>query len=324
LGLTIDLRQVPNPPTPARVRLGRWLFFDRRLSGDGTISCASCHQPQYAFSQRMPVAIGIGGRRGRRKALPIINLALQYRPMNFRRGLRAAFFWDGRASSLEQQALQPVANRNEMGSSEAAMVQTLSRIRGYEPYFAEAFGDRRITAARVARALADYEQTRLSGGSPYDRWRFGHEEHAISDAAKLGASLFNGKAQCGHCHGANALDGGGFHNTGIGWNPRTHAFADLGHYVPTKGTVFEDWPGTFKAPTLREVARHSPYMHDGSIATLRDVVEFYNRGGNHNPYIDGFMHPLGLTEREVDAIVAFLNTLNGEGWQDDGPSTFPQ
>jgi cytochrome c peroxidase len=324
LGLTIDLQQIPNPPTPARVRLGRWLFFDRRLSGDGTMSCASCHQPQYAFSERTPVAVGIGHRRGQRKTLPIINLALQYRPMNFRRGLRAAFFWDGRASSLEQQALQPVANGSEMGGSEAAMVQTLSRVRGYGQYFAEAFGDPRITAPRVALALADYERTRLSGNSPFDRWRVGHEDDAISEAAKRGASLFDGKAQCGHCHGADSLGGGGFHNTGIGWNPRTRTFADLGHYAPTKGTVFEDWPGTFKAPTLREVARHPPYMHDGSIATLRDVVDFYNRGGNRNPYIDAFMRPLGLSATEIEAIVAFLNTLNGEGWQDDGPARFPQ
>lgn len=166
-----------------------------------------------------------------------------------------------------------------------------------------------------------YERTRLSGNSPFDRWQAGHQASAISDAAKLGASLFNGTAQCAHCH---SVGGGGFHNTGIGWDPRTRTFADLGHYTATKGTVFEDWPGTFKAPTLREVSRHPPYMHDGSIATLHDVVEFYNRGAHPNPYLDGFIHPLGLSEGEVDALVAFLNSLNGEGWQDEGPSHFPQ
>jgi cytochrome c peroxidase len=323
LGVPVDLARLPNAPTPARIRLGRWLFFDRRLSADGAISCATCHQPQYAFSGRTPVAVGIGGHTGRRKVLPIINLALQTRPTLFRNGPEPPFFWDGRAPSLERQALQPVVNPDEMGSTESAMIRTLSGIRGYRASFNDAFGDGRITPTRVAQAIADYERTRMSGNSPFDRWKAG-DPVAISEAAKLGASLFEGKAQCAHCHGGNSLSGGGFHNTGVGWDPRTRTFADPGHYLPTQGTVFEDWPGTFKAPTLREVSRHPPYMHDGSIATLREVVKFYNRGARPNPYLDGFIHPLGLTARENDALVALINTLNGEGWQDDGPSQFPQ
>jgi cytochrome c peroxidase len=322
LGIAIVLRRMPSPPTPATVRLGRWLFFDRRLSRDGTLSCASCHQPQYAFSQPTPVATGIDGRRGRRKVPPILNLAASV-PVNFRREPQTRLFWDGRASSLERQALQPVVNPDEMGSSGAAMVQAVSHIGGYRRYFAAAFGDPAVTTTRVARALADYERTRMSGNSPYDRWTTGHDDAAMPESAKAGYRLFAGKAQCAHCHHAPFF-GGGFHNTGIGWNAATHTFADDGAHAVTKGTIDEEWPGTFKAPTLREVARRAPYMHDGSIPTLRQVVEYYNRGANPNPYLNAFIRPLGLTPKEVGDVVAFLESLSGEGWQDPGPSQFPR
>jgi cytochrome c peroxidase len=324
LGLDLDLLTLPDPPTPARVRLGRWLFFDRRLSSDHTVSCATCHQPANAFSSPAPVATGIAGHRGRRKVLPIINLAIAAPPTGFRDGPRAAFFWDGRAPSLERQVIAPIVNPDEMGNSESAMLGALSRIDGYRGYLVEAFGDARMTPERVAVAIADYERTRLSGNSPFDRWRVRHQEDAISDTAKLGFRLFNGTAQCGHCHGARSFNGGGFHNTGIGWDPGTRTFADPGRHAVTRGTVFEEWPGTFKAPTLREVSRHAPYMHDGSIATLRGVVEFYNRGANPNPNLSAFIKPLGLSPHEIDAIVDFLKTLDGEGWQDNGPVMFPQ
>ena len=270
------------------------------------------------------MATGIGGHTGRRKVLPIINLAGAARPTNFRIGPQAAFFWDGRSTSLERQALEPIANPVEMGSSAALVVSTVTSIQGYRRYFSEAFGDGGVSASRIARALADYERTRLSGNSPFDRWRFGNEARAISESAKSGYQLFTGKAQCLHCHGGNSFSGGGFHNTGIGWDRRSRTFTDLGHYLVTKGTDIEDWPGTFKAPTLREVSRHPPYMHNGSIATLREVVEFYNRGANPNPDLSAFIHPLGLSSQDVDDIVAFLETLNGEGWQDDGPHLFPR
>jgi len=324
LGADIALNGLKDPPTPARVRLGRWLFFDRRLSADSSMACATCHQPEYAFAQRTPVAVGIGGQRGRRKVPPLINLAVSVPPTAFRIGPQAAFFWDGRATSLEQQALEPIANPVEMGSTHSEMVRTLSRINGYAPYFAEAFGDARISRERVAHALADYERTRLSGNSPFDRWQDAHEPNAVSDEAKGGYALFTGKAQCFHCHGGRLLRGGGFHNVGIGWDPKTHTFADDGRHAVTRGSTLEAWPGTFKAPTLREVSRHPPYMHDGSIATLREVVEYYNRGANPNPYLSAFIHPLGLTPAEIGELVAFLNTLNGEGWQDAGPSRFPR
>jgi cytochrome c peroxidase len=322
LGIGIDLHSLKEPPTPARVRLGRWLFFDRRLSRDGTIACATCHRPEYAFAERTPVATGVGGRRGTRKVPPIVNVAVMSL-MNFRRTPQALLFWDGRVHSLERQALEPIINPNEMGSSEAAMLQTLSAIAGYRPFFAEAFGDDRITTPRVLRAIADYERTRMSGNSPFDRWKVGHDEDAMSDRAKRGWELFAGKAQCAHCHNP-PLFGGGFHNVGIGWDASSQRFADEGRFTVTKGKVEEAWPGTFKAPTLREVARRPPYMHDGSMPTLRAVVEYYNRGAHTNPYLSAFIHPLGLTAAEIDDLVAFLESLNGEGWQDAGPTHFPQ
>jgi cytochrome c peroxidase len=324
LGTEIVLQSLRNPPTPARVRLGRWLFFDRRLSSDGTIACATCHKPEYGFSQPTPVATGVHGVRGRRKVPPILNLAITFPPTSFKTGPQAAFFWDGRASSLERQALQPIANPGEMGSTDAAMVRTLERIGGYGRYFEQAFGDSRITADRVAHALADYERTRMSGNSPFDRWKSGHDEAALSESAKRGADLFMGRAQCAHCHTPPLFTRGGFHNVGIGWQAATRTFADEGRHSITKGTVYEDWPGTFKVPTLREVARRAPYMHDGSIGTLREVVAYYNRGANPNPYLSAFIHPLGLTPAQIDDIVSFLQALNGEGWQDSGPPTFPR
>jgi len=324
LGFSLDLSSLPVPPTPERVRLGRWLFFDRRLSANGTVSCATCHQPGNAFSQRTPVATGVNGMLGRRKVPPIINVGVPPRPSNFQRAPRGAFFWDGRASSLERQALEPIANPIEMASSHTALAATLAGIRGYGHYFAAAFGDPSITIERVAQAIADYERTRMSGNSPFDRWHSGGDQHAVSDAAKRGYELFVGRGQCAHCHATDVFGGGGFHNTGIGWDPVTRTRADEGRYAVTRGTADEDWPGTFKSPTLREVSLHPPYMHDGSIPTLRAVVEFYNRGGNPNPDLSAFIHPLGLTAQEMDALVAFLTTLNGEGWQDEGPRRFPR
>jgi cytochrome c peroxidase len=210
-----------------------------------------------------------------------------------------------------------------MGNSHDTMVSALAAIRGYGPYFAEAFGDTRITKERVAHAIADYERTRMSGNSPFDRWRAAVDDRALSADAQLGFELFARKAQCAHCH---ALDGraGGFHNTGVGWDPRTRMLADLGRYAVTKGTDLEEWPGTFKAPSLREVSKHPPYMHDGSIATLRDVVDFYNRGANPNPDLSPFIRPLHLTSHELDSLVAFMESLEGGGWQDDGPRQFPR
>jgi len=326
LGSGLDLWRLPVPPTPERVRLGRWLFFDARLSRDGTLSCASCHQPGRAFSSDAAVATGVDGQRGMRKIPTIVNLAaIPERPRNFETEPRGGpFFWDGRATSLERQALEPIANPIEMGSSHAQMEQTLSRIDGYRPYFAQAFGDTRITKDRVARALADYERTRMSGNSPFDRWRTGRDDRAVSAEVKRGFALFTGKAQCARCHPGPLFTDAGFHNLGVGWNAATRTFSDEGRHAVTRGSVRQADPGTFKTPTLREVSRRAPYMHDGSIATLRDIVEFYNRGGIPNPDLDNNIAPRGLSGDEIDAIVAFLKSLDGEGWQDVAPSHFPR
>jgi cytochrome c peroxidase len=168
-GLDIDLNALRVPPASERVRLGRWLFFDKRLSKDGTISCATCHQTEHGFSQTTPVATGVAGARGRRKVPTIVNLAVPLRWSNFMDAPPGAFFWDGRAKSLEEQALGPIASPLEMATPHTAMVDTLTRIRSYAHYFEEAFGSRHITKERVAQAIADYVRTRMSGNSRFDR-----------------------------------------------------------------------------------------------------------------------------------------------------------
>jgi cytochrome c peroxidase len=312
LGTDIQLASLKNPPTPERVRLGRWLFYDRRLSGDGSVACATCHRPENAFSEPTPVSSGIGGQKGVRKAPSFINQAQTLYPN---------FFWDGRADSLEEQALGPITNPIEMGSSHDSMIQTLSKVAAYRPYFKQAFGDDTITAERVATAIADYERTRMSGNSPWDRWRRNRDQSAVSDQVKQGHELFYNKAKCNQCHLGNNFTDSRFHNLGVGWDPRTRTFKDEGRFAITKDPVDH---GAFKTPTLRDVTKHAPYMHDGSVATLEEVVELYNRGGDKNPYLDPKVTPLKLTPAEVDALVAFMRALDGEGYMDTAPAQFPE
>ena len=312
LGVDQSLADLPDPPTPERVRLGRWLFFDKRLSGDGTISCASCHQSPSGFSQRSAVSTGINGKLGKRKAPPILNLAWTIYPH---------FFWDGRADSLEAQALGPMADASEMGNTHERMIATLAGVKGYGVYFRQAFGDDAVTVSRVAKAIADYERTRFSGNSPWDRWRDG-DKTALGAQAVAGQELFFfGKAACGQCHLGTSFTDGSFHNLGVGWDESARAFADAGRYAVTGQRADL---GAFKTPTLREAARRAPYMHDGSLKSLRQVVEFYNRGGNPNPTLSLRVKPLNLSEAEIDQLVAFLESLSGEGFADEGPKAFPQ
>lgn len=319
VGMEFYFADVKTPPAPASVRLGRWLFYDRRLSGDNTVSCATCHRPEHAFSEPTPVSTGVGGQKGTRKAPTFINQAVTLQPH---------FFWDGRAGSLEDQALGPIANAIEMGSTHVSMVETLSRVQGYRPYFTEVFGTEEITKERVAKAIADYERTRVSGNSPFDRWRAKRDQTAVSAKAKLGHELFFDKAGCSSCHVGSNFTDSNFHNLGVGWNPRTKTFADEGRFLVTKNPADR---GAFKTPTLREVTKRAPYMHDGSLATLREVVEFYNTRTQLNPRMDDIpgldpkMRVLTrLTEDEIDALVAFLESLEGEGYQDTPPKSFPQ
>ena len=312
LGIDRSLDELKDPPTPETVRLGRWLFFDKRLSLDNSISCATCHRPENGFSEPTPVSTGIHGKAGTRKAPPVLNLAWTIYPN---------FFWDGRASTLEEQALGPVANPIEMGSTHDSMITTLSGVKAYAPYFKAAFGDDRVTKDRIARAIADYERTLFSGNSPWDRWQAG-DKTAVSEQVKKGHELFFfGKAACNQCHLGQNFTDSSFHNLGVGWDERTKTFKDEGRSAVSKK---DEDRGAFKTPTIREVAKRAPYMHDGSHKTLREVVEFYNKGGERNPHLSSKMKPLGLTSEEVDALVAFMEALSGEGHQDPGPKEFPK
>ena len=312
LGVDAKLTELSPAPTPERVRLGRWLFYDTRLSKAGDVSCATCHQPDAAFSEKTAVATGHAGQKGTRKSPKIINLAWPIYPH---------FFWDGRAASLEEQALGPIANPVEMANTHEAMVETLSGIKGYAPYFEQAFGSPGITKDRVAQAIADYERTRMSGNSAWDRWQASHDDALVSADVRAGHELFHGKAGCNQCHlGFNFTDSA-FHNVGVGWDASADRFKDEGRAAVTKDAKDA---GAFKTPGLRDCTRHPPYMHDGSVATLAEVIDLYNRGGEGNPNLDPKLHPLMLTSQEKAQLLAFLVALDGEGWQDQAPAAFPQ
>jgi len=207
-----------------------------------------------------------------------------------------------------------------MGNTIDDMILTLQDLSGYGRYFEEAFGTSEITPERVAKAIADYERTRMSGNSPWDRWRAGDED-AVSSEVKQGHDIFFfGKAACNQCHLGPNLADDDFHNLGVGWNDQTEDFSDEGRYAVTNQDKDR---GAFKTPTIREVTKRAPYMHDGSMATLREVVEHYNKGGNPNPYLDSKMKPLELSDDEVNAVVEFMKALEGSGYQDKPPASFP-
>lgn len=311
LGTQADFARLDFPMTPEKARLGRWLFYDRRLSRDGTVSCASCHRPENAFSEPTPHSTGVGGQAGARKAPTFVNGAWPFYP---------AFFWDGRASSLKEQAKGPMANPIEMASTHDLVVGTIRGVAGYRDAFRRVYGDSLIDIDRVAEAIAAYEATRLSGNSPWDRYRNG-DSTALSPEARLGDELFFGKAECAQCHAGWNFADSKFHNLGIGWDPARKAFADSGR---VKVTGLREDTGAFKTPTLREVSKHAPYMHDGSLPTLRAVVEHYAMGGHPNPWRSPKVRKLGLSEAEKEALVAFMQALEGEGYQDVPPRSFPQ
>jgi len=316
LGSGADFSLVPWV-TPAKVRLGRWLFFDARLGADETVSCASCHRPEHGFSEPTPVSTGVGGRTGTRKSQPILNAAFPIFPV---------WFWDGRAASLPEQAGVPIANPAEMGSTHDLAVATVSGLAGYRPYFREAFRDARIDIGRISEAIAAYEATRLSGNSRHDRFDAG-DESALGAEERRGRDLFFGRAACVQCHLGPDLSDASFHNLGVGWRdpppgaPAMDGFADKGRYAVTRDP---NDIGAFKTPTLREVSRRAPYMHDGSVPDLRAAVLHYVRGGIPNPWLSERIVPTPLSAEEVDALVAFLRALDGEGFEDRAPRSFPR
>src|SRR5262249_5241815 len=298
-----------------------WLFFDKRLSADNTISCATCHVPEIGFTEKKAISEGIRGQRltfpmpdGRsvtRKTPALINEAWPLYPN---------FFWDGRIKSIDELDIRPVTTPQAMGSTLDIMVTTL-KTNGYVPYFKEAFGTDVITNERVGKAIADYQRTRVSGNSPWDRWKTKRDESAVSAEVKKGDELFFGKAACNQCHLGDSFADFSFHNIGIGWDGKTRMFNDTGRFNVTK---MDSDKGAFRTPTLRDVSLHPPYMHDGSIGTLREVVQHYNKGGNPNPTLDPKIRPLKLTDDEVNALVGFMEALNGNGYQDKAPAAFPQ
>jgi cytochrome c peroxidase len=296
LGLKAPDVPSDNALNDAKVALGKALYFDKRLSADGTVSCATCHDPAKGWTDQAPVSTGIRGQKGTRSAPTVLNAAYM-----------EVQFWDGRAPSLEEQAKGPIANPIEMGNTHARAVKTLAGIKGYRPLFQAAFGDDAVDIDRVAKAIASFERTVLSGDSPYDRWQAG-DKTAMSESAARGFALFNSptKANCAICHDGFNFSDSDYHNLGVGLNAKN---PDLGRFAVTKNPKDT---GAFKTPTLRNLADTGPYMHDGSEKTLRGVVEFYNRGGEKNPHLDGRIHPLGLTPDEVADVAAFLDALNGD------------
>jgi cytochrome c peroxidase len=283
-----------NPLTEEKIALGRKLFFDPILSKDRTISCATCHDPKLGFTDDKPVAVGVGGQTGARRSPRLIN-----------RGYGKLFFWDGRAASLEDQVLQPIENPIEMAMTLEEVEARLRSDAGYAAGFRDAFGRPPDTGA-LQQALASYVRTIVSGNSTYDRYVAGESE-ALSAAQRRGLEIFRGKGNCAVCHLGPNLTDDDFHNTGVGW--KEGAAKDQGR---AKITADPADIGAFKTPTLREVASTGPYMHDGSLATLADVVEFYDKGGEPNPHLSMEMQRLDLTAAEKTDLVEFLKALSGE------------
>lgn len=330
--------QIPddNPLTRAKIELGRQLYFDQRLSKDGTVSCASCHAPEHGFAYPSRVGIGVGGQGGTRNAPTVAN-----------RLLSGEQFWDGRAESLESQVVGPMTNPIEMGFTHEGVLEFCQRIAGYRLQFEKVFGEE-ITIENVGRAIASFERVIVSGPSAWDHDRrlrkfeaaFEGEEldeelsaeltelqraasaAPLPESAARGAELFfSNRTGCTQCHaGANFSDER-YHNLGVGMEPlgelndgeplpvELERSLDWGRYAVTGR---ESDRGAFKTPTLRNVAQTAPYMHDGSLAKLAEVVAFYADGGYANRFLSPKIEPLDLNEAEQADLVAFLKSLSGE------------
>lgn len=326
-----------NPQMPEKIALGEKLFFDGRLSVDGTVACSTCHDPARAFTDGRPVSIGVKGRVGQRNAPTILNALYN-----------GAQFWDGRSKTLEDQAVLPIMNPSEMGQPNLdAAVARIAAVPEYEQEFLRVFG-RAVNGKDLVRAIASYERTQFSFDSPFDHFIAG-EKGAISDSAKRGWELFNTKARCNKCHALSEekrdpvffMDKD-FHNIGVGII-RHNVVAEackaereissgntievdraaiqsdmsvLGRFLVTKKDADI---ASFKTPGLRNVLITAPYFHDGSQATLWDVMDHYNKGdGIKNPWLDEDMQPLGLSEPEIDDVVAFMASLTSSQYRDQG------
>jgi cytochrome c peroxidase len=314
-----------NEATPERIALGRELFFDLRLSADGTVACATCHDVLRGFTDRRPLFEGIGDQLGRRNSPTVMNATML-----------GSQFWDGRAADLETQALLPIINPVEMGQKDGeAAVRSIAGVSEYSKMFQAAYG-REPNYPDIGRALATFERTLVFLDSPFDRWLAGRAD-AMPAAAVRGWVLFNGKARCVTCHPMNPSNPVGsddrFHNVGVSArhqnfdalvkkalgaleaDPTLHAVdelaletdaSELGRFLVTRNVADI---GAFRSQQIRNVGVTAPYMHDGSLVTLWDVMDHYNKGGEPNRFLDGGMEPLALTEDELGDVVTFMFAL---------------
>jgi cytochrome c peroxidase len=271
----------------AKSNLGEMLFFDPLLSGSRSHSCASCHSPSLSWADGLPRAVGEK------------HLALRS-PSLIDVAFNEVLGWDGKFESLESVAFGPIANPANMNLTEPELIARLSSIPSYLALFQLAFGEREVTRRKIELALATFERTIIAGDSPFDRWIAG-DNNAIGDAAKRGFQIFNGKGHCSACHSGPSLTDGSFHDIGTAKNEDI----GRGRLFPTSAKL----QYAFKTPTLRDVARRAPYMHDGSVATLKDVIALYDEGGIDRPSRSELITPLSLTEDEKTDLIAFLQTL---------------
>jgi len=316
-----DLAPLPPPPVPAnnpasaaKAELGKKLFFDRRLSGDGTMNCATCHDPESGYGDRLPVSLSYPTTKNWRNAPTLINVAY-----------RARLFWDGRAGSLEEQALFPVASAFEMNQNIDFLEEELKEVPEYVEAFQAVFGGE-ITRERIAMALAAFQRTILSTDAPLDRFLRGDRD-ALTPLQEKGRGLFVGKGGCVRCHAGALLSDDRFHNLGVPEDPDrfrdprvavTRRFVakvsgypgyrdlseDPGRFLVSRDP--SDWKA-FLTPPLRNVAVTGPYMHNGAFRTLDEVIEFYDRGGGSGPGKDPMLAPLHLAPEEKKALAAFLS-----------------
>jgi len=336
LGLPDMQHPKDNLPSEEKIILGRKLFMDRRLSHNNTISCAMCHVPEQAFtSNELATAVGIEGRTNRRNSPTILNV-----------GYYKTLFHDGRELTLENQVIGPMVSFNEMGNpSIGHVIEKIQNFKDYEGMFEKVFGGG-VTLERMSQAIAAYERTLVSGNSKFDQWYYSKNIKVLNNKEINGFNIFIGKGRCAACHSINEKEAiftdQSFHNTGIGWarnnkvinkiyenktfpvtlapgvivqveQDRLDAASEVPQNDVGRFEITEDpkdrW--AYKTPSLRNIALTAPYMHDGSLSTLDEVVEFYNKGGEDNPLKDSLIQPLGLTHEEKESLVFFLKTLTG-------------
>ena len=288
LGLQEQAAFIPddNPPTLEKIALGKQFFWDKRWSKSGTVACVSCHQPDHGWTDPQQFSTNFEGKPTPRRAPTLVNRLFSDRQL-----------WTGLRASLEDQA------KNDSNRSEETVVAHLSAVHAYQEQHRKVFG-RDLDADGVAKAIAAYVRTIVSGNSPYDRFKAG-DKNALSASAQRGLVLFEGKAACVRCHAGFNFTDEGYRNIGVGMEKEK---PDLGRFVVSKNDADK---GAFKTPTLRDVAKRGPYMHDGSEKTLADVVAFYNKGGVKNPWLSSDVRPLGLTAQEQADLVEFMKALTG-------------